>query len=199
MNFLQLGKKLFVVSLVSVLLTGCSTLLNLASDNKDSKNTSSKTESSAQKANADSGDSNNNNSESEGKKANETYEEIAYQPINWLMGAPKRQPHGGVWIYTKEKHPGSLENSSLDFNKNDYLLVQISDKKYFGYDMDVTALQIIKPDLIRIVVRLEKDSSSTSSEPLAPRRYLEIKKGAIDPDKMKFIVETEQGEKLSID
>ncbi|MBA4495231.1 hypothetical protein ACFO25_00345 [Paenactinomyces guangxiensis] len=184
-QFLVWKKSLIVVSIFSlVALTGCNQLLD-------------QIQKEAGKNEADAKSSNEGSDVEGAQAANQTYKEIPFTPINWVMGAPDRQPQGGVWIYTKEEHPGSLDNSSHDWEKKDMLLVQIKEKKYYGYKMEITALQVIKPDVIRIVVKLNKGTTSSSTEGEAARRYAELDKGAIDPKKMKFIVETETGERLN--
>lgn len=129
---------------------------------------------------------------SSAQSAQKTYPEIPFTLINWMNGVPDRQPQGGVWIYTKEQHPAMFEET-LDWDTNDMLLVQLKDPKFIGKSMDITALQVIKPDLIRILVKFEDDGVDGE----AARRYAEIKKGAIDPQKAKFIIETADGQKIN--
>lgn len=34
--------------------------------------------------------------------AAETFEEIAFQNVNWFFGSPERQPKGGNWVFIEE-------------------------------------------------------------------------------------------------
>jgi hypothetical protein len=73
------------------------------------------------------------------------------------------------------------------------LLIQIGDKKYLGNGMDVTALQKVSNDVVKIVVRFDDYFGESGQD---PRRYLFVKKGSLD--NKKFIVETENGERLQV-
>ena len=128
---------------------------------------------------------------SEAQSAQETYEEISFTLINWKEGAPERQPQGGVWVYTKEKHPAMFQET-IDWNSKDMLLVQIEDKKYLGKGLKIKALQIIQPGVTRILVEFEGEGGEVGE---APRRYAEIPKGSIDPEN-KFIIQTVDGQTI---
>ncbi|OYD07494.1 hypothetical protein [Paludifilum halophilum] len=172
-GFLSAGFMIF-------LLTGCAALMSDEGKDEEKKGEEAKAEEKKEE-----------NEEIEGAQAaNETFEEIEFQPINWIMGAPDRQPKGGFWVYTKEKHPGNISDS-FDWDQNDVLLVQISDKKHYGKKLVPKALQVLDDDVVKVVVKLDEDGS----EGKAPRRYIKVDKGALDGKK--FIVETQDGERLT--
>jgi hypothetical protein len=188
-NRVHMLKKLIILvsfALMSSLLSGCGQLLSAVSnppkDSKASENTSDTK-----------GQDGQNQEDVEGATApQETYQEIKFQPINWINGAPDPQPTPGVWVYTKEKHPGNLEDS-FTWDEEDVLLVQIGNPEYEGYEMTPTNLQIIKPDVVRVVVKLEKDEFQTEEKEPA-RVYMTVKRGSLDGKK--FIVVDQNGKKL---
>ncbi|MGF7087627.1 hypothetical protein JOD24_001463 [Kroppenstedtia sanguinis] len=114
----------------------------------------------------------------------ETFEEVEFQHINWFMGAPDPEEHGGIWLYNEEKHPGELDNNSWE--SNDMLLVQASSPKYDKYSLKVKKLQVVKPDVVKIVVKLEEEDDDKPAH-----EYISLKKG--DLDDKKFVVETTDG------
>ncbi|EGK11020.1 hypothetical protein ACFQ49_06480 [Kroppenstedtia eburnea] len=114
----------------------------------------------------------------------ETFEEVEFKHINWFMGAPDPEEHGGIWLYNKEKHPGELDNNSWE--SNDMLLVQASSPKYDKYSLKVKKLQVIKSDVVKIVVKLEEDNNDKPAH-----EYISLKRG--DLDGKKFVVETTDG------
>jgi hypothetical protein len=73
------------------------------------------------------------------------------------------------------------------------LLIQIGDKKYSGKGMDVTALQKISDDVVKIVVKFDDYSGESGQD---SRRYLFVKKGSLG--NKKFIIETENGKRLQV-
>jgi hypothetical protein len=128
---------------------------------------------------------------SEAQPAQETYEEIPFTLINWKEGEPERQPHGGVWVYTKEKHPAMFEDT-LDWNNKDMLLVQIKDESYMGKGLKIKALQKIRPKVTRILVEFDEEGGKAGK---APRRYAEIPKGSIGPQNQ-FVIQTVDGKTI---
>ncbi|MFC4076378.1 hypothetical protein [Salinithrix halophila] len=176
---------LFVfIALMMMILAGCSLLLSQA----DKKSGNQEVQSEEKK---DTGKSKEDDGVEGAQSVNESYEEIPFQAVNWIGGSPDRQARGGIWVYTKEKHPGNIDDS-FDWDNEDVLLVQVSDKEYEGYEMNPKGLQFLDNDVIRVVVQLKKDDLSSKDE--APRRYIKVEKGSLDGKK--FIVETEEGDRL---
>ena len=66
------------------------------------------------------------------------------------------------------------------------LLVQASSPKYDKYSLKVRKLQVIKSDVVKIVVKLEEDNDDKPAH-----EYISLNRG--DLDGMKFIVETTDG------
>lgn len=67
----------------------------------------------------------------EGAAPEKTYKEVDFQNVTWGFGTPDREAKGGVWIYTKEKHPKKFD-TTFKWDTNDVLLVQINNPKYKG-------------------------------------------------------------------
>ncbi|MCS1350048.1 hypothetical protein [Mechercharimyces sp. CAU 1602] len=155
----------------------------------------------------------------EGKQANEAGEEATPVEDEAVEGAQeaksvknqvwyKKQevlsealPHmstGGIWYFNEFEHPG---NSSEKFNFDEYdiLHIQLSDKEYYGHIIDPLGIEIINDSTVRVVLTMKEDSGfvfqreAKESEPA--RVYIKVKKGALKGKK--FLVETDQGEKLS--
>ncbi|WP_025026319.1 hypothetical protein [Caldalkalibacillus mannanilyticus] len=124
------------------------------------------------------------------KKANTVNPEIKFREINWMMGAPKRQPTGGIWIFSGENHPQEISNS-FNWETKDVLLIQISNEEYKGYGLDIRSLQILNDEVINVLVEL---SAPDDEKELAPRRYIEVDKGALDGKLL--VISTHDGEIL---
>lgn len=124
--------------------------------------------------------------------------EIEFTRINWMFGAPDRQPEPGVWLYTEDDHPDQYADT-FDFTENDYLLWQIGDEKYKGYVLRTARLIEEDSDVVKIVVRIhdEPDSDQAKEDDKMPRQYLKVPKGALEGKS--FTIETEDGEPLSLE
>lgn len=124
------------------------------------------------------------------KKANTVNPEIKFREINWMMGAPKRQPTGGIWIFSGENHPQEISNS-FNWETKDVLLIQISNEEYKGYGLNIRSLQILNDEVINVLVEL---SAPDDEKELAPRRYIEVDKGTLDGKLL--VISTHDGEIL---
>ncbi|MBS4189624.1 hypothetical protein KHA94_05285 [Bacillus sp. FJAT-49705] len=138
----------------------------------------------------------NKENESENKKQEEekteayepeeTFEEIAFQNVDWFFGSPKLQPKGGIWVYNAEKHPGEIEET-FEWETEDVLLVQINDPNYKNHKLTIKGLQNVDNETVKIVASfkaLENDEGKT------PRRYITIEKSSLDGKK--FVIEDEK-------
>ncbi|PTM57532.1 hypothetical protein [Desmospora activa] len=176
--------RLFMGLTVMALLSGCGLLLGADKGSDEGKqDDQAKEETEEEKKKED-------DEYAEAQESNETYEEIKFRPISWIGGAPDRQGKGGIWVYNESKHPGNFPDS-FDWSEEDVLLIQINESQYKGKKLNVRGLQKVRDDVVRIVVNLEEDGTGDD----APRLYLKVDKGALDD--MKFVVETEDGEKVN--
>jgi hypothetical protein len=115
---------------------------------------------------------------SRAKPANQAFPEIAFQPVIWMGGGPTAPAGGGVWVYTKDQHPANI--ASIDWDRKDLLPVQLPTERYPGYKLEVTALQPIAADAVRIVCRLTPPITNNSVDMQRhPRTYVVIDAGAI--------------------
>ena len=110
--------------------------------------------------------------------------------MEWQADASSQN---GIYVFTKEKKPGHFGNSER-WDDYDLLWVQPSDKAYDGYQILITNLEIISDDTIRVIVVLRKGESDPD-EPAFTQVWAE--KGALEGKK--FIVETGDGETLTVD
>ncbi|WP_139179518.1 hypothetical protein [Lihuaxuella thermophila] len=118
---------------------------------------------------------------------NQTFKEIEFTNINWIMGAPDPEPTGGIWLWNKDRHPAGLDDQ--DWDHEDMLYVQAS-KKYQHQNINIEKLQVIDQDVVKIVVSWEKDIGRE-----APARdWVSVETGALDGKK--FIVEDMEGKKV---
>lgn len=123
----------------------------------------------------------------------ETFEEIAFQNVNWFYGSPKRQPKGGIWVFTAEKHPSEIDGT-FDWEKEDVLLVQVNDPAYINHGMTIKALQMIDDKTVKIVVSLEAEETEGDK---VPRRYVTVEKDALTGKN--FLLEDEKtGEAIKL-
>lgn len=163
---------LLILSLLLAFSTGCGILV--ADKEKDGKEKEEKEQKEEEKSDA--------------VEPGETFEEVSFRHINWMIGgAPDPEGHGGIWLYNKEKHPGSLENNSWE--TKDMLLVQASSPEYDKYSLEVKKLQLIESDVVKIVVKLEEDSDDEPAH-----EYISLNRG--DLDGKKFIVESTDGKRV---
>lgn len=117
--------------------------------------------------------------------AKDTFPEITFNRIRWYSREPAPQKTGGVWVYTKDKHPGNMSDS-LDFEKNDVVLVQISDTAYKGYEMEPVGVQVMDNDVIRFVLRpIKPEKDEPDAE--AARCWISVEKGKLDGKKFQVV------------
>lgn len=125
--------------------------------------------------------------------AEETFEEIAFQNVNWFYGSPERQPKGGIWLFNAEKHAGELAET-FEWEKEDVLLVQVNDPAYINHEMTIKRLQLIDDKTIKIVVSLVEEETEGDK---VPRRYVTVEKDALTGKN--FLLENEKtGEAIKL-
>ncbi|WP_102275422.1 hypothetical protein [Cytobacillus massiliigabonensis] len=125
--------------------------------------------------------------------AEQTFEEIAFQNVNWFFGSPERQPKGGIWVFTAEKHAGELKET-FDWEKEDVLLVQVNDPAYVNHAMTIKGLQIVDDKTVKIVVSLEAEETESDK---VPRRYVTVEKNSLTGKN--FLLEDEKtGEAIKL-
>ncbi|SFI94725.1 hypothetical protein [Thermoflavimicrobium dichotomicum] len=125
---------------------------------------------------------------------NKTYPEIRFKLHFFDSYVPPRRSTGGIWLYTKEKHAGDIDQE-FNWDQTDVLHIQISDSKYNGYSATPLNIQLMDEKTVRVIVKLEKGTDPFQKETDAPRMYIEVEKGKLNED-MKFIVEKDTGETL---
>ncbi|MDR6227045.1 hypothetical protein [Desmospora profundinema] len=189
----KLGFGVFMALLLLVL-SGCG-LLTQAGDSKGETN-SSKTEEGTS-------DENSEESEEVGQAANVTGEQPWFAQIrfrySWEYGVVPRASTGGIWYYTEEKHPGTLDNlkdQEIDWGKVDILHIQLANKEYYGHEIEVLSIEYAEGDLVKVTVRLKPDEDGYQAEENdAARVFIKVEKGSLE--NKKFIVQTDEGEKLN--
>lgn len=120
---------------------------------------------------------------------NESFKEIEFQRINWIGGAPAVEQTGGIWVYTKDKHPAGFGNQ--DWDHEDVLYIQAS-SDYEHQDIVIRKMQVISDYVVKIIVAWEKDIGRDAP----PRDWAKVEKGELDGKK--FIVEDTSGEKVKL-
>jgi len=120
---------------------------------------------------------------------NKSYKELEFERINWIGGAPPVEQEGGIWVYTKDKHPAGFGNQ--DWDHEDVLYIQAS-REYEHQDIVIRKLQVISDDVVKIVVDWEKDIGREAP----PRDWATVETGALDGKK--FVVEDTSGEKVKL-
>lgn len=126
------------------------------------------------------------------------FEQIRFK-YSWEYDVVPRASTGGIWYYTEEKHPGTLDNmddQDINWGKEDILHIQLSNKEYYGHEIKVHSIEYVKGDLVKVTVSLKPDEKGyQAKEEDAARVFIKVDKGSLE-DK-KFIVETDEGEKLT--
>lgn len=174
---MKFAKLIFFSLLVLVITAGCSkekeeTKKEVIAESKE--NGGEKEQNNEKQAEAE-------NKETESKEeaevyvAEETFEEIAFQNVNWFFGSPERQPKGGIWVFTEEKHAGELDET-FEWEKEDVLLVQVNDPAYINHEMTIKGLQIIDEKTVKIVVSLDSKEAEGDT---VPRRYVTVEKDTL--------------------
>ncbi len=120
----------------------------------------------------------------------QSYQEIEFERINWILGAPGTESTGGIWLYTKEKHPADLDDQ--DWDHKDMLYIQASRNDYEHKDFFIKKIQVISDDVIKIIVGWEKDIGREAP----PRDWAQVETGLLQGKK--FIVEDSAGEKVKL-
>lgn len=176
-------KSVFLILLLLVLAAGCSqekkeTSQEVNAENKDDKQKKERSEDKKEKSKEEEEEA----VEAESYEAEQTYEEIPFQNVNWFYGSPERQEKGGIWVFTGEKHAGEIDDT-FTWEEEDVLLVQINDPQYKNHEMDIKGLQIIDDETVKIIVSVNKLEDEGD---VVPRRYATIKKGSLEGKKFKL-------------
>jgi hypothetical protein len=102
---------------------------------------------------------------------------------------------GGIWYFTKEKHPGNLDTHG-DWDNDDILLIQLSDKKYYGYTLDPISVEIVGPETVKITLDLNHNNSTFGDDQSRPARvFISVARGVLKYKK--FLIVSEEGKKLN--
>jgi hypothetical protein len=108
-----------------------------------------------------------------------------------------QQTKGGVWIYTKDKHPVALNDLGTDYSwdHRDMIMVQINDPQLKGKEYEVKRLELREENYVNIVVE-EKDYSSSDDKP--PRFFILVEKNRVKEGETKFTVSTLDGKTIKL-
>ena len=120
---------------------------------------------------------------------NESFKELSSNASIGLAEHPPSNRKGGIWVYTKDKHPAGFGNQ--DWDHEDVLYIQAS-SDYEHQDIVIRKMQVISDDVVKIVVDWEKDIGRDAP----PRDWAKVEKGELDGKK--FIVEDTSGEKVKL-
>ncbi|SFS64787.1 hypothetical protein [Marininema halotolerans] len=129
-----------------------------------------------------------NEESSSSKNTNKNFE-VQYEFNNW--DTPWKS-EAGVWYFTKEDHPGNLEDYE-DFEDEDVLLIQVGNKEYQGYELEPVSVQLVDAETAKVVVDLDKGRDSEDHSP--PRTFLQVDRGVLKYKK--FLIESEDGKQLT--
>lgn len=130
------------------------------------------------------------------KPAKATFPEIEFRPIIWMGGTPVRQSGSGVWVYTKEQHPPSV--TSIKWEENDLVLIQLPLDTYKGYEVSVRGIQDLGEDIIRIVCQLEPPWPNIASDlERLPTEWIVVPAGALV--EKRFIITDQDLQELPTD
>jgi hypothetical protein len=192
---MKLTKPIFLSLLVLVIAAGCSKEKEVTTKEVTAETQEDDNEKEQKKEKQEDAEEKETEAKEEAEVyvAEETFEEIAFQNVNWFFGSPERQPKGGIWVFTEEKHAGELDNT-FEWEKEDVLLVQINDPAYINHEITIKGLQVIDDKTVKIVVSL--DAQETEGDKV-PRRYVTVEKDALTGKS--FLLEDEKtGEAIKL-
>ncbi|MBD1373117.1 hypothetical protein IC620_12205 [Hazenella sp. IB182357] len=178
-----------LVLLLSLIVSGCSFAPDLsAKKEKDATSASEGTEAA-------------NSEEIEGAQAATEYKEQPwFEKRRTTTNKAPRAMSGGLWVYNLNSYPGYL-GKLVNFEEVDVLHIQLTDKEYYGHILDPLAIEFLNDTTVRVVLSLKKDREgydfqveAKKNEPA--RVFIKVEKGKLQGKK--FIIETDTGEKLSI-
>lgn len=175
----------------SFVFAACGNKDEKASDDQDGEEKTE--EANAEEDGNEDEDDQNNEDTSGAVEPKSSSETISFEQTNWIGGSPDREADPGVWYYTEDDHPEKYDDT-FDWDEEDVLLWQIDDKKYEGASADTQKLEVMDNDVIKVVVELEEGDSDDDR---APRNFLKVPKDKLDGKS--YIVETEDGEELTVD
>lgn len=135
-------------------------------------------------------DTDTNQSESEKKEKIQPVE-VKFSDI-WTRMPWKSE--GGIWLFTKEDHPGNANDLVYSWDEYDVLLIQSGDKKHYGYELKVVSVQLLDAETAKIVVYLNRTNKVGTEDAEPARVFIRVDRGVLQFKK--FIVETEDGNKL---
>lgn len=112
-----------------------------------------------------------------------------------FYNSPPRFAKGGIWYHTKEEHAGNIDEE-FDWDEVDALHIQLSDKAYYGHRIEPVGIELLDNNTARISLQLEKTDEFGTDEAEAARVFIKVKRGTFNQN-TKYIIQTEDGEKLS--
>lgn len=172
---------IFTVMLLifSLFLTGCGLISDQSKDSEKNK-----------------ADSNDKEDLTGAQAAQSTGKQPWFEAMSFY-DPPPRLAKGGIWYHTKEEHAGNIDDE-FDWDEVDALHIQLSDKAYYGYTIDPVGIELLENNTARVTLKLTKTDKVGTDEAVAARIFIKVKRGTFNQN-TKYIIQSEDGEKLSTD
>ena len=99
---------------------------------------------------------------------------------------------GGIWYNTKERHLGTIAREGYKWDDYDVLMIQLSDQKYYGYEIEPLAIELVKNHVAKVTLRLEDmDVDEEDAKPARVFIYI-YDKGKLKGKKFLIVDEDEK-------
>lgn len=164
------------------LLSGCGLIAPNSSSNHNDNNNNPEQVSNEQQ--------NNSQNQVQPIQPDQVYPEIPFDAVSWTPSDFKPRSTGGIFLYTKEKHAGSIDDDfSSDWDEKDILYIQLS-TQYQGYKLEPLAIQKRGDKLARIVLKLTaRDTFGSTDKPAFT--FIKVPRGALAGYSFEVVDESE--------
>lgn len=123
-------------------------------------------------------------------KPDQVYPEIPFDPVTWTPSDFQPRSTGGIFVYTKEKHAGSIDDDfRTDWDEKDILYIQLHNQ-YREFKIEPLAIQKKGEKLARVVLKLTTKNSFDSTDKPA-FTFIKVPRGSLNGYSFEVVDESE--------
>lgn len=127
---------------------------------------------------------------------NQVHAEIPFDEVSFVPFKFKPRSQGGIFIYTKEAHPGNIsETFKRYWDEYDMLYIQLGEQ-FKGYEIELMALEKKDAKTARLVLRVNTTNKAGNPTADPARKFIRVPKGSLNGYSFEVVDET--GRALSL-
>lgn len=127
---------------------------------------------------------------------NQVNAEVPFDPVSYIPYNFKPRTKGGIYVYTKEAHAGTISDDFKHYwDEKDMLYVQLGNQ-FKGYEIEPMALEKLDAKTIRLVLKLKPTEKVGNSDADPARKFIRVPKGSLNG--YSFEIVDESGKQLNL-